>query len=305
MKKDYIAVGFSDLHLTLHTPQCRQEQDWLAVQANYLSQIKALAGDTRPVLFAGDLFDRWNPAAELIRFAIDELPTGMYCVPGQHDLPNHAMELMHKSGYGVLKACGKIEDISGRGVFLPDFFLEGCGWGQVSNGISDKARPSELCVLVSHRYIWDKRENSFEGMKEDTQLHAFKKELWPFNAAIFGDNHKGFLASVNNFCSVLNSGTFIRRKSDEVNYVPRVGLLQLNGEWRVHALDTSGDKFKPESEQRPEMPFNMRDFKNALETIGKVGFNFREAVENHLRSTDIDKQTKAAVLEALQDGEID
>lgn len=302
-EKDYIAVGFSDLHLTLQPPQCRQEENWLAVQRGYLQQVKELAGK-KPILFAGDLFDRWNPSPELIEFALRELPDGMYCVPGQHDLPNHAMELMHKSGYGVLKAADKIKDISGRVEFLHHIFaVEGCGWGQVAKGIGSPYK-DHVRVLVAHRYIWDIKANAFPGVDETSRVGAYRDELISFNAALWGDNHRGFKTRSGN-CSVLNNGTLIRRKADELKYRPHVGLLTKDGEWMIHELDTSADQFKPEADIRPEIPFNLRDLVEALNAMDGTLFDFREAVEQHLRSADVNKLTKETVLEAMQDGEID
>ena len=119
MKKPHrIAILCSDLHLSLQRPACRADDDWMGVQAGYLNQLKQLAVDsnysfgTLPIAFAGDLFDKWNVQPELINFALEHLPDGMICVPGQHDLPNHRLDQVHRSGYGVLVAAGKIVDAS-------------------------------------------------------------------------------------------------------------------------------------------------------------------------------------------------
>ncbi|MFK5283767.1 hypothetical protein ACI3PL_29745, partial [Lacticaseibacillus paracasei] len=76
--------------------------------------------------------DRWNAPPELINFDLEHLPTGMICVPGQHDLPNHNLDDMRRSGYGVLKRTQKIFDLSGRcrDWSLEDLYVSGFGWGQ-------------------------------------------------------------------------------------------------------------------------------------------------------------------------------
>jgi hypothetical protein len=121
LKAEPIAVLCSDIHLSLKQPPCRAD-DWLSVQKGYLVQLKSLAcaakelwlgnrnttGRPIPILCAGDIFDKWNSPPELIRFALEHLPDGMICVPGQHDLPNHSFEEIHRSAYGVLREAGKI-----------------------------------------------------------------------------------------------------------------------------------------------------------------------------------------------------
>src|SRR5688500_1062308 len=97
MKAEPIAILCADLHLTMKQPACRDDDDWMKTQAGYLSQLKMLQksetmGPVLPILCAGDIFDKWNAPPELIHFALEHLPDGMICVPGQHDLPNHRME---------------------------------------------------------------------------------------------------------------------------------------------------------------------------------------------------------------------
>ncbi len=84
MRKSVLAILCSDLHLSLKHPLIRiKEPDWMQAQKRVLLQITAIATKYQaPVVFAGDLFDRWDSPAELITFALSYLPDPFYAIPG-------------------------------------------------------------------------------------------------------------------------------------------------------------------------------------------------------------------------------
>lgn len=307
-----VALVISDLHLSLKQPSCRADKDWMEVQANHLQQVKDLAkglSDKIPILCAGDVFDRWNPPPELIHFALKHLPDGMICVPGQHDLPNHRIEEMDRSGYGVLDEAGKILDISHGGPLVHGKMdVYGYGWGQeiLSPGqhrfeeASFMPRKGQIAVALIHRYCWYK-EASYPGAPEESNLLNLSKELEGYHAAFFGDNHIGFMKKLKSGLTVVNCGGFIRRKSDEIPLVPKVSILHDDGSVEQRPLDTSFEKFHDRPEEREELPVNMKEFIESLEGLGEHGLDFRRAVLNHLESEKINPKTKEIILEALQD----
>lgn len=296
-----IAVLVSDLHLTLKQPACRADKDWRAVQIAYLSQLEAIA-DECPIICAGDIFDRWNASPELINFALEYLPDGMICVPGQHDLPNHSIGEMGRSGYGVLKWAGKIIDISDRCWNTRAIFALGAGWNQtVKSWVSYTMHQAALKVAVIHRYCWIKG-SSYPGAPETSNASSFKKELEGYNVAIFGDNHQKFITKVGN-CTVVNCGGFIRRKSDEIDYRPAVGVLHSDGSVKPKLLDTSIDRFHSHVKKRESTPFDMRHLIEEMKRLGEEGINFREAVLHHLDANEIDKATRQIILKAMEPNE--
>lgn len=295
MRKPHrIALLFSDLHLSLQKPHCRAEDDWLAVQESYLNQLKDIAKDL-PIIFAGDLFDRWNSQPELINFALKHLPDGMVCIPGQHDLPNHQLDQVHRSGYGVLVEAGKIRDISGGATGnMGGFIAFGFGWGQKIEPPEETGSLIRLAVI--HRYCGAKGK-TYPGAPKDCYFSEYANQLKGYDAAVFGDNHMGFQGKAGG-CSLINTGTFIRRKSDEKEYQPRVGVLYSDGSIKTKYLETN-DKFWTEDDEREELPIDMQDFIQGLEELGEHGLNFREAVETHLKTEEIDERTKQIILESL------
>jgi len=302
MNPNPIAIAISDLHLNLLQPACRADKDWMEVQASYLKQVRDWA-EGLPILCAGDIFDKWNAPPELINFALKHLPDKMYCVPGQHDLPLHRMDLMHRSGYGVLKQVGKIQDLIGPLCTVPagtELRIYGCGWEEeieplhTSSGHKDGA----IDIALLHRYVWTK-DKSYPGAPASSNVSALNKSLKGYDIAICGDNHMGFLAHAGN-CTVLNVGGFIRRKSDEIDYEPAVGIIYSDGTVKRRRLNTSADRFHETVKDRKEVPFDMKEFLERLEGLGEHGLDFRQAVENHLKSENVPNTTCEIILSAME-----
>lgn len=300
-KKDVIAVAVSDLHLSLTAPACRADKDWLATQAGYLKQLLDIAGSL-PILCAGDLFDRWNPPPELIHFALVNLPDGMICIPGQHDLPNHVLGLKHRSAYGVLAQAGKIVDISDmQGSYnTAEFAVFGFGWEQEIEPLPKNLLKSKTAPIIAliHKYVWVKG-CSYPDADPNANVASLKDRLVGYDIAVCGDNHIPFNARAGD-CLIFNCGGFMVRKSDELEHRPSVGLLHADGSVTREFLDVSDDHYFTAAEKPLEVPVNMRDFIRQLEGLGEHGLDFREAVTAHLRSDDIHPDTKRIITEALE-----
>lgn len=275
-----IAIAFSDLHLTLQVPAVRADNDWLGVQAVYLDQVRQLQTKYDcPILFGGDLFDRWNAPAELINFALEHLPEGSYTVAGQHDLPNHRLDLMERSAYGTLVKCGAVQHVRKEGFRYiasdREVFVYGASWGEKL----PVPHTDGFNIAMVHRYIWD-RDAMYPGAPIEAHAHAgdLNKELEGYQVAIFGDNHIHFRVKLENGCTVFNCGGFIRRKSDEISRRPCVGLVYDNGKVERHYLYTTFDKFHDLTGKVEGGEVSMRQFIQQLEELGEQGVNFRETV---------------------------
>ena len=295
-----IAIAIADLHLSLTAPACRADKDWLDVQAGYLQQVRDLCPHPKfPVLIAGDIFDKWNPPPELINFALEHLPERCLCVAGQHDLPNHRMDHMHRSGYGVLVETGRILNLTPNCPFtVHEMSVYGFGWNEKITPPRARRKNAPQIALI-HQYCWTVK-SGYPGAPAEARLVEFMKPLKDYGVAVFGDNHEGFLKNLKTGTTVLNCGTFIRRKSDEIKYKPSVGFIYSDGSIKREYLDTSGDVFHDKPEERQDVPLDMQAFIEQLQELGEHGLNFREAVENHLRKADMDEETKQIILEAIK-----
>lgn len=299
-KESVLAILVSDIHLSMKKPSSRVERtDWFDTMAYYCRQLKRLSlRYSAPVVCGGDVFDRWDSPPELINFALDNLPS-MYAVPGQHDLPAHSYEDMDKSAYGTLVKAGKIVDLP------PGQDVRVGTRGLVLTGFPWKHKPGPVeCPLdgirlaVAHQYIWIKGA-SFPGAPTKSRVGTLKHDLAQYNAALFGDNHKGFTVYVGK-CHVHNNGGFIRRKIDEVDYRPVVGVLLIDGTVKRIRLKTDIDEFS-DREETKETEFDTTAFIQSLKQAGGSDVDFREVVLDHIRKNETPELVKQEIIEALDD----
>lgn len=262
-----LALVCSDLHLSHRPPVARStEPDWYATMKRGLDWLKACAGahGDIPVLCAGDIFDRWNSPPELINFAIKNLPF-MYCVPGQHDLPQHDIEGMHRSAYGTLVAADAIADVDQPCRLSTGATVWGFPWG------------AELCkcdrkddwpkIALVHRYIHISKGTDYPGATTTQLATIARTKLKGFDFAVFGDNHKGFTLfpapeQISKITTILNTGTFFPRTIAEKEYTPTAYVLYDNGTFKECNPPTSGNKW-----HTPENVLQATDFIDFIESL--------------------------------------
>lgn len=314
-----VAVLCSDLHFSHRPPVARSaEPDWYAAMERQWFQIRAEAEEEDvPVVIAGDIFDNCRSTPELVNFVI-RLFRGLtvYAIPGQHDLPNHVYDDMHRSSYGTLVEAGAIENISsvigigrresGAGRMKDSgLVLYPAAWGfnimpvtKQSNGM--------IALLVAHRYVWTTEKTCYPGAPQEANLAGLKKQLEGYDAAVFGDNHKGFRA-ISGRCYVLNCGGFMARKSDERNYKPRFGLLHDDGHIDSISLDVSKDNWIDPEDMNAlvDEPLNLTGLIDEFEHLGSDALDFAEVLIRTMEREATDESVKQKVIEALQRGRED
>lgn len=303
-----IAILASDLHLSATPPPARAgEPDWYAAQRRPLQELQKLSLECdAPIIYAGDIFDRWNSSPEVINFAIDNLPRG-YSIYGNHDLPNHSPSELHRSAYAVLVKAKVLCDIGGR-LLLPDqgLHLFAFPWGSELKPCGDEWRAGYVRLAVVHRYIWT-TGHSFPGATDATAIGTYRPLLSGYHAAVFGDNHKGFLAPAGFVvggsvvgCNIINTGGFMRRKSDEADYRPMVGLLLDDGTIEPYYLDQSRDVFEATTAvKQVETSDEMTAFLQELAVVEQDSLDFREAVRRCLEVRPLTDSVRQRVLAAL------
>jgi len=202
------ALLTSDWHLTDKQPLCRTDDFWSA-QWFKVRFIKELQQKHEcPVYHAGDLFDTWKTSPYLLAQTMLLLPFKFRTIFGQHDLPNHSMELMNKCGLYAL-AAGRHLDI-----------VLGASHGQVPK--------SSMCetigghnLLLWHHLTWHK-EKPWSGCTEPSAIKLLKKYK-NYDVILTGDNHQTFVAEYKGRLLV-NPGSLTRQKADQVDHKPCVFL---------------------------------------------------------------------------------
>jgi hypothetical protein len=283
---EVVAILCSDLHLCARPPLARSvEDDWMAVQRRGLKFLDGLCFDWEaPLIIAGDIFDKPNVPASVVNLAIEHLPEEVYAIPGQHDLPFHNSQDIKDTSYGTLELSDRIRTLSpvNARALKNDWRALGYGW-EVPISKHKKFKNVTGCkwLAVCHSYIWEKFNTSYQGAPASKHLIKYLPPLKGFNAAVFGDNHKGFIAQPNNKEPwIMNCGTFFRRNIDEITYIPRVGLLLTSGEIQQVHTNCGNDKFLQVSDALEALDklMDAGDFLRELKSIGGSLIDFKEAV---------------------------
>lgn len=248
-----VAVCASDLHIWHTPPVARSNDNWLTRVRGYFREVAEYANKRKlPFIVAGDIFHKWNVPSECVLLAMrcfKLFEYGVYTIPGQHDLPYHN-ELWNrqKSGYAVLEEAGVIRPIT-PDMVMPrlkhgwDIRLHPGYWSTPYAPIPPCAKKKGgIDVLVAHKYVWESEHTSYPGASQSGNINrkVFKHTIGGYDAALFGDNHKGFFAKVGR-TNIMNGGTFICRNSDEMNYKPRFGILMADGTFKCKYINTKDD----------------------------------------------------------------
>lgn len=302
------AILTADLHLSARPPLARSVEgvDWLATQAGYLRQLGKLANRHKAsVIVAGDIFDKWAGPTEAINLALDHLPF-CYAVPGQHDLAAHNMEDLKKTAFYTLVASGKIRLIE-PGNPVETFCntplrLHGFPWGYPPEPLE---KPHDLLIEVAvvHRYFWTANTGHAEA-GEDSRLGKWRDKLSGYDVILSGDNHVPFHCKLGN-AIVWNAGSFMRRKADEIDHKPSVGLLHSDKEkglWvERHYLDVSKDRFAdaPILGKLAGAGIDADAFLAELAELGDKAEDFAESVRLFFDRHKVPAGVRHAVLEAM------
>jgi DNA repair exonuclease SbcCD nuclease subunit len=212
------AIIVGDMHLGDQSPICRTD-DFIKARNRKVKFIKRLQQKYNgiPVITPGDVFDHWKASPELLRWCIENCPT-MLSIPGQHDLPNHALDEHHRSGFGVLEAAGIINFVN-RPYTAPDFIAHGFSWGDPLTPCTDESKP---VVALAHffTYVGD---SPFPGCSSAHHASSVLKKLAGFDLVVTGDNHSSFTYEHKGRLLV-NPGSMMRTSASQASHEPYVLL---------------------------------------------------------------------------------
>ncbi len=222
-KPDALIVG--DIHYRDSQPKCRLDDFWETQKrkALWLRELWEECG--RPlVLQPGDVFHHWKSSPQVIRAVLEYLPP-MVCVAGNHDLPNHSLELYEKSALAVVERAQLFEDVAsvlhkGLRYRAGKFSIHGFAWGEK---FADWAM-DDITVLLSHITILDG-----PAMFDGEQASEFLERMTGYGLIVTGDNHKQIWITSKDGRQLVNPGCFTRQSVTEADYQPQVFLWYAEG----------------------------------------------------------------------------
>ena len=201
-------------------PPCRLDSHWDA-QWDKVKQITKLMEEYGcDCIMAGDLFEHWKTSPQLLNRCLKDLPGGetdyyqLRTVIGNHDMPQHNLDNMDKSGFQTLKEAGKI------------FVFDGVHWGQDPTPFLDWCtfrhtfKPFRK-VVVAHMMTWQGK-TPWPGCTDPEADEVF--DIFPeADLIITGHNHKTFTAKRGKRL-LINPGSLLRHKADQIDHKPCVFL---------------------------------------------------------------------------------
>lgn len=196
------AILTADWHLRDSHPACRTDDFWQA-QWDKVEFICNLGLEYNcPIIHAGDMFHSWKASPHLISTAIEKFKGKIVTVYGNHDMPQHNIDLAYKSGLHTLMKAGKIH-------VLEDGYF---------GGEPAVYTPNEVEILVWHKFVY-KGELHWAVPKDEASsiLRTYGKKA----LLLTGDNHETFTLRRNNKVLV-NPGSITRQTAAQADHEPCV-----------------------------------------------------------------------------------
>lgn len=223
--KKVTCIITADLHLREDQPVCRMD-NFFAAQTRKLKWLSELQHKHNcPILDAGDLFHHWKPSPALLRYAINNLPDGVVTIPGNHDLPNHSMELYEKSGLAVLEASEKVKVLFKEDYNLPVAYVKivPFPWGTPIIPFFETLNHLSADRMIAFCHVM-----TYQGRKpfpecKDPGAGALLRNTTGYDLIITGHNHMPFVIEDEGRLLV-NPGSLMRTTAAQVDYKPRVYL---------------------------------------------------------------------------------
>lgn len=281
-KADAILTG--DWHLQDKQPVARTDNFWETQwsKLDFLSELQKEHDCT--VLHSGDLFDDWKPSLALLAKTIEHLLEKFWTVYGNHDLPQHNIDLAYKCGINVLEKALRLSVLSAG------------HWG--SDALSNYTLGGRL-IHVQHIMTYQGRK-PWPGCTDPTAFRLLRKHP-QFDLILTGHNHKPFVEYYEGRCLV-NPGSIFRLESDQKDFKPRVYLwyADTNTVEPVYLpiKDVITDEHITEKKERDE---RVDAFITQLDTDWTAKLSFEDNLEEMRKAGSIKKPILDIIYKAMED----
>jgi DNA repair exonuclease SbcCD nuclease subunit len=285
------AILTADWHIRADTPVCRTD-DFQKVMWKKVDFIfEEAARREIPILVAGDLGHRpqWpNWLIEKFMERINFYDPSINVVLGQHDIPEHNVELYPKSGVGVLIQSDHVSLIPKDG---PEFF----GFDYGEDIYHDDCKD---CVAVAHQMvIEDKAE--WPGQVADSALSLLKK-FKRYKLILSGDNHKPFVVEHEGRILV-NPGSMMRSTADQADHKPRVYLWDGEVVEPVYLPIEEGVISREHIDVVQDRDSRITAYVDRLKTNYEIGLDFKKNMAEHFKANRTRKEIEGRVWEAMEE----
>lgn len=219
----------ADWHVRSSIPVCRTD-DFMTAMWKKIKFIFDLSLEHQcPIYIAGDMGDKSTWSNSLLVWFLRKMQANKFysivLIPGQHDLPNHNLQNIDKSGMAVLcLASEKVEVITEPGLGSgsnpnPDIFVYGFPFG--TEIFEKNGDPEIFKVAMTHQLVIEDKPEWKDQVA--TSAKSLLKKFPGYNLILSGDNHKPFVVNFRGRLLV-NPGSLMRTRADQIDHKPRVYL---------------------------------------------------------------------------------
>lgn len=289
-------IAAADLHLRDDVPVCRTD-DYLRAQQRKFGALCQAARDYHcPLLIAGDVFDSWRPSHRLVAEVIEQSRgLTVVAVPGQHDLPQHNLALLGKSGLGVLEAHGW--HVLRNGLvdrIIDGITIAGYAFGEVP---PKGASPD---IILWHVMTWVK-EQPYPNCPAPRAV-ALLKKYHNVRLILTGDNHSSFIEELFAGGLLINPGSMMRMATDQLDHKPCFYLIGEQTKTRSIPFAIEQGVISDAHIQREhERDAKMEAFVKRVADDAEVGLSFEENMQRFLEANKTSMEVRAAVLRAMEE----
>jgi DNA repair exonuclease SbcCD nuclease subunit len=284
------ALLVSDIHLRDDHPICRTD-DFFNTQWKKLDFLRFLQQKYECIILcAGDLFHHWKPSPFLLSNALMHMPSSFYTVWGQHDLPQHSLQLKQKSGLFTL--------YNSRTVNLLKF-----GFGEEPKKDECTLNIKDRSILVWHRFVWDGKTQPWPGCEEPTAKQVLS---WfpDIDLILMGDNHKTFIEKSKDGRLLVNPGSFTRQTADQASHVPCVfaWYAEDNTVESIPIPITQDVISRAHIDVQTERNERIESFIKSLSEEWEVDISFEQNLEIFFKKNMVAESTRKIIYKALDEG---
>ena len=295
------AILSADWHIRAGTPICRTDDFWTAQWSKVIEVFKLADRYKIPIIIAGDVGHRpqWPDHLEskfVEIFNAFGCPH-IYCIPGQHDLPNHNLENIDKSAFHLMKIVGCFR--SSFPVSREFFQLHGFPYGKKLKKPLKAESGLKQVAIWHHMVIGDRK--LWPGQVADTARHILKKNPF-FDLIVTGDNHLPFVEKIGDMLLV-NPGSLTRQTAAQYDHKPRVYL------WYPESMTVEpfffpvkqSDVTREHIIEKKSVDERLRVFVKSLQSHQEVGLSFEKNLYKFIQDNRISKKVEEKVYNALED----
>lgn len=326
-RKKATAILCADLHIRATVPVCRTDSFFSAMEKK-LDFILSLSGKHNcPILVAGDLGDTPQWPNWLLEWCISKFKGHkIYVIPGQHDLPNHRIDLWEKSGIGVLHAAEVIEIIGILkteedkyviGHFPPKFAdkysfclvpfpygtpIKELDWGKKYE------KPKEPMIAMAHQMVL-KTDPLWPG-QHSSKAYQLLKKYPEYSVILTGDNHSPFTEKQGGRW-LINPGSMMRTTVGQIDHKPRVYLWYAEGNIieKIYLPIQAGDKvinqehIQAAIKEREQRDKRIQAVVRRIREDVEIRLSFLENMEKYLTKHKTRTRVKEKIWEACEKDE--